>query len=111
MYRYLFNHGLENDPQLKALGVTHTIEHAFFFPWQGRYRPTETDLLVQQHMVRYWTRFARHGNPNGDGAQWAAYTPENQAYLELGSVASPKSGPTEAHCNFWDTVQGNWPHL
>jgi hypothetical protein len=33
VYRYLFNHGLENDPELKALGPTHTVEHPFFFAW------------------------------------------------------------------------------
>jgi para-nitrobenzyl esterase len=110
-YRYLFTHGLENDPQLKARGVTHTIEHAFFFPWRGHYQPTNVDLGMQQQMIRYWTRFAQQGNPNGGDAEWAAYTPKNQAYLELGPVPSLKSGPTEAHCDFWETVEGNWPHL
>jgi para-nitrobenzyl esterase len=31
VYRYLFNHALENDPQLKAQGATHTVEHPFLF--------------------------------------------------------------------------------
>ena len=31
VYRYLFNHPLDNDPALKALGANHTIEHPFLF--------------------------------------------------------------------------------
>jgi para-nitrobenzyl esterase len=34
VYRYLFNHVMENDPEVKALGATHTGEHPFLFAWQ-----------------------------------------------------------------------------
>jgi len=112
VYRYLFAHALENDPQLKALGANHTVEHPFFFPWQGRYRPTPADLIVQQRMIGYWTQFVRSGNPNGGGnPQWSAYSPENDAYLEVGAAPVAKRGPADAHCDFWDTVNLPWPHL
>jgi para-nitrobenzyl esterase len=65
VYRYLFNHGLENDPDLKALGPTHTVEHPFFFAWQGKYLPSAGDGVVQRYMVGYWTRMAKTGDPNG----------------------------------------------
>lgn len=112
VYRYVFAHALENDPQQKALGAVHTIEHMFFFPWQGTYRPTNADLNVQQGMIRNWTQMAKSGRPNGDGKlQWPAYTPQNDAYLEIGAASSARSGPQNAKCEFWDTVTLPWPHL
>jgi para-nitrobenzyl esterase len=112
VYRYLFSHLLENDPELKALGPTHTVEHPFFFAWQGKYRPSDTDRAVQQSLVGYWTRMAKTGNPNGGGdPEWPSYSPENDAYLEIGANTAAKSGLAEAQCNFWDAVPLLWPHV
>jgi para-nitrobenzyl esterase len=112
VYRYLFAHSLENDPEQKALGAVHTIEHAFLFPWQGAYRPTENDLGVQRLMVRHWTGAARDGRLHEAGAMaWTPTQPRNDAYLEIGPAAQVKSGPADAHCDFWDTVKLPWPHL
>jgi len=112
VYRYLFNHGLENDPELKALGPTHTVEHPFLFAWQGKYRPSAIDRAVQRYMVGYWTRIAKTGDPNGDGdPEWPAYSPDNDAYLAIGATTAAKAGPTEAHCDFWDTVPLLRPHV
>jgi para-nitrobenzyl esterase len=112
VYRYLFSHALENDPELKPLGPTHTVEHPFFFAWQGKYRPSDTDRAVQRYLVGYGTRMAKTGNPNGGGdLEWPAYSPENDAYLEIGATIAAKSGPAEARCDFWDTVPLLRPHL
>lgn len=112
VYRYLFAHTLENDPQQKALGAVHTIEHMFFFPWQGTYRPVAADLNVQQGMIRYWTNMAKSGRPGAHGTlSWPAYTPQNDAYLEIAADNSVKPGPHNAKCEFWDTVTLPWPHL
>jgi carboxylesterase type B len=112
VYRYLFNYALENDPELKALGPTHTVEHPFFFAWQGKYRPSDNDRAVQRSVVGYWTRMVTTGNPNGDSdPEWPAYSPENDAYLEIGVTAAAKAGPASAHCDFWDTVPLLWPHV
>jgi para-nitrobenzyl esterase len=110
VYRYVFSHVMENDPQLKAQAASHTIEHAFLFPMQGQYKPTEADLTVQKFMVSYWARLARAGNPNGGGNPlWPVAT--GDGYLEIGSAPSPKRGPEAAKCDFWDTVTMQWPHL
>jgi para-nitrobenzyl esterase len=112
VYRYLFAHTLENDPQQKSLGAVHTIEHAFFFPWEGKYRPTDTDLNVQKGMIGYWTHMAKKGNPNGAGLpQWPAYTPQNDAYLSIGEKMTAQAGPPHARCEFWDNITLPWPHL
>jgi para-nitrobenzyl esterase len=111
VFRYIFDHTLENDPQLKSLGAIHTLEHAFLFAWQGRYRPTDTDLVVQRRIVGYWTRLARTGNPNGAGdPDWPAQS-GNDVYFEFGANAVAKTGPAAANCDFWDGVPMLWPHL
>jgi para-nitrobenzyl esterase len=112
VHRYFFNHSLDNDPDLKKLGATHTIEHPFFFAWQGKYRPSETDLALQRKMIGYWTRMAKTGNPaGGDDPEWPAATAERDAYLEIGAVTAAKSGDGNAHCDFWDGVPLLWPHI
>jgi para-nitrobenzyl esterase len=112
VYRYLFSHTLDNDPALKANGANHTIEHPFLFAWQGKYRPTETDLAVQRHMTGYWTRMAKTGNPNGGGSpEWSAVTADKDAYLEIGATTASKTGDGNAHCDFWDGMPLLWPHV
>jgi para-nitrobenzyl esterase len=110
VYRYIFTQAQENDPSLKAGGVSHTIEHAFLFP--GRYLPTEAEVTIQRQMVGYWARMARTGNPNGgNDPHWPAATVENDSYLEIGGTTVAKEGPADAKCDFWDTVTFPWPHL
>jgi len=108
VYRYLFTQALENDPALKADGVTHTIEQAFLFP--GGYKPTEAEATLQRQMVSYWTRMARSGNPNGStDPLWPAA--QDDSYLEISATMEAKKGSGEAQCDFWDTVSLPWPHL
>jgi len=103
VYRYLFDHRLENDPEQRALGVTHTIEHPFFFAWQGQYRPTEADLAIQRVLVGHWTRLAREGT-------LTSWLPGGDAYMRI-SDHRQLTRDDDAHCDFWDTVTLPWPHL
>lgn len=111
VYRYLFAHALENDPEQKALGAVHTIEHLYFFPWQGKYRPTEADLAIQRLMIGHWTGLARAGElaRTGDTA-WPPVQP-GDAYLLIAAQPAVKSGDAGAQCDFWDTVRLPSPHL
>ena len=111
VYRYLFTHTLENDPEQKARGAIHTIEHPFLFAWEGSYRPTETDLAIQRSMVDYWSRMAKDGNPNGAGDPEWPVASQGDAYLEIGATIKARTGPASAHCEFWDQVPMLWPHL
>ncbi|RXZ32332.1 carboxylesterase family protein [Oxalobacteraceae bacterium CAVE-383] len=112
VFRYIFNHALENDPEQKALGPTHTAEHPYMFNWKGTYKPTQTDLDIQKHIISYWSRMAKTGNPNGGSDPfWPNASSLNAAYLEIGTDTQSKTGVGESHCDFWDTVQLPWPHL
>ena len=110
VYRYLFTHTMENDSQLKATAANHTIEHAFQFPFGGKYKPLESDLAVQKYVIGYWSRFAKTGNPGGVGnTAWPIAA--GDAYLEISTLPSAKRGPDAAKCNFWDRLTVQWPHL
>jgi para-nitrobenzyl esterase len=112
VYRYLFDYKLENDPEQKALGPIHTIEHPFLFSWEGKYRPTDADRVVQDRMVNYWTRFIKTGSPNGgDGPKWPAISVGANEYLEISASTAAKSGPESAHCDYWDKTPMLWPHM
>jgi para-nitrobenzyl esterase len=112
VYRYLFDHALENDPALKPLGPAHTIEHAFLFGWQGTYRPDDVDRTVAHQMVGYWSRMAKTGNPNGGGdPHWPAVSAGSDVYLDISAATATKSSDANAHCDFWDKTPLLWPHV
>jgi len=112
VYRYLFNHALENDPVQKARGAIHTVEHPFFFGWRGDYKPTESDRTVQQQLIGYWTNMVRTGDPNGTALPtWPKVTPEAETYLEITRTSIAKTGDANEHCEFWDRTPPVWPHM
>src|SRR3954471_8895984 len=97
VYRYQFTHLLENDPAESANGSVHTVEHPYFFAWRGKYRPSAADLAVQDALVGYWTRMAKTGDPNGDGApNWPAVAKDGGSYLEIGKRVAAGHGPDAA---------------
>ncbi len=107
VYRYLFDHALEGEPNLKALGATHTVEHTFFFPWRPTYRPGKGDLAVQRLTSRLWVEMARTGRP---GTAWPLAVP-GDIHLRITPAGQPAAGDGGAHCDFWDTVRLPSPHL
>jgi para-nitrobenzyl esterase len=55
-----------------------------------------TDRNVSESMMRYWTQFARTGNPNGSGLpDWPAYTALNNSYLYINETLEVKTGFSE----------------
>ncbi len=110
VYRYLFNHAMANDPELKAAGAVHTVEHPFFFPWQGRYRPSPVDLEVQRLMVSHWSHLASVGTTAASPVAWDPVG-QGDAYLSIGVSSAMKLNDAAPRCDFWDTVQLPWPHL
>lgn len=67
-------------------GAFHSSELWYVFDTLGRcWRPmTAADTRLSDQMVRYWTNFARTGNPNGAAlAPWMPYTAANPAVMEF----------------------------
>ena len=91
----------------------HSTELFFFFHYfhaqhgeQGEWMPADEE--ASDTMERYWTNFAKTGDPNkpeGDAsARWPQFTQERESYMDLtlqGSIASERLA--EAACQFMPT--------
>ncbi len=64
-------------------GVSHASELAYVFGTIPADATKET-REVSDAMVRYWTQFAKTGNPNQPGLpEWPAFQKGNESYLEI----------------------------
>jgi para-nitrobenzyl esterase len=111
-YAYEFND--PNAPQLFVPPATfpykayHASEIQYLFDVPDQQNAPELNaeqLRLADTMVRYWTRFASTGSPNGWGApKWPRYTAESDTHQSLqppGPVQTTGFG-ADHHCAFWD---------
>ena len=60
-----------------------------------------SEAALQRRRVRYSTRMARSGNPNGgDDPVWSATTATTDVYLEIGAETAGKEVLLDATCDF-----------
>lgn len=87
----------------RDLGAFHSAEYPYVFgtldvltrPW------TAEDRQLSRLMQGYWTRFARTGDPNGDGAPaWPRFEPGRPTVLELGAQPRRIAVPRQEHLAF-----------
>lgn len=51
-----------------------------------KYRYNESDRVLSEIMLSYWTNFAKNGDPNGEGLPyWSSYIGDDDQVMELGS--------------------------
>ncbi|NXO73151.1 SASB hydrolase, partial [Phainopepla nitens] len=62
---------------------------------------TEEENKLSRTIMRYWTNFAKNGNPNGEGlVHWPQYDPEEKYLgIELEQKAAEKL--KERRVEFW----------
>jgi para-nitrobenzyl esterase len=104
-YEYQFEHAI---PGQEAQGAVHSADLPYvfgFFPKSGNISGGfgETDYKLADLIEKYWTNFARTGNPNGSGlATWHEYD-GSEAYIsfaEDGQVV-PNSRLRQRHCEIY----------
>jgi para-nitrobenzyl esterase len=93
-YQYEFNAGNAAHPPV------HSAELDFVF---GYLRDQASDPVlskVSEQMQKYWTNFARTGDPNGPGLpEWVRFSKKNTAYMDFSNKGSiPKSALRSATC-------------
>ncbi len=113
-YFFTFRHTVS---VLQSFGAYHGMELFYVFnTWENAalgsgplFRPA--DDSVQQNLLRYWTNFARTGDPNGSGlVSWPEYASPADCYLELKATPNGlQCGVRTAESNLWDQIVGFVP--
>ncbi|XP_041505470.1 acylcarnitine hydrolase-like [Microtus oregoni] len=88
VYFYEFCHvpSYVKDVRPPHVKVDHGDEMAFVFgssPLDMKPVFTEEEELLSRRMMKYWTNFARHGNPNSEGLPDWPVMDDNEKYLQL----------------------------
>jgi len=91
---------------VKQYGSFHGLEIGYVFgtlkPALG---PTPRDWELSKTMSACWTRFAKTGDPNGDGLpEWPAYEAATDRYMEFGDTVEAKAGLHKAACDLFDEL-------
>jgi para-nitrobenzyl esterase len=99
VYLYNFDWPVLEDI-LPFLGATHGAEIAFVFG--SAEAPTPDDTAIGRAMQGYWTRFARSGDPNGDGAlAWPRYDDATDQRINFNAATSVVSAFRREQCELW----------
>ncbi len=90
----------------KPYGAFHGLEIGYVFgtlkPALG---PTPRDWELSRTMIACWSRFAKTGDPNGEGAPaWPVYQAATDQHLELGDAVQVKAGLHKAACDLFDEL-------
>ncbi|XP_071133109.1 cholinesterase-like [Mytilus edulis] len=112
VYMYLFKHRSTKSPTPPWFGAFHTTEISYVFgdPLIDDVNFTESDKVVSERMMNYWTAFAKTGNPNFKGDKcacndWNLYDNQDRKYLIIDSDC-PQDGEAlrELQCAFLKNV-------
>jgi para-nitrobenzyl esterase len=88
-------------------GASHFAELWYVFDHlnQEPWRWSKADRTVAETMSRYWTNFARSGDPNGSGLpSWPAFTAENSRVLYIGDPVTVGKVPNISSLTVLDAV-------
>lgn len=86
------------------VGTFHVSEIPYVFGMTSIIGNLDTAERQQtaRYMTRYWSDFARSGNPNGGSLPtWPEYRKSSPNYLELGGTFTSKSAYRDTFCQFW----------
>jgi para-nitrobenzyl esterase len=88
IFRYRFDMApTPNNPNAPRLGAYHSAEIEYVFGQLDSKTDViwrDADRLVSQQMQKYWSNFAKNGNPNGPGLpNWPLYAPTDYQVMFL----------------------------
>ena len=80
-------------------GMPHGVDVPYVFQTLDRDKPelTPGDLAISETVSRYWTNFAKHGDPNGPGVPpWPGFTERDRRVMVFHDGASAGTVPSAA---------------
>jgi len=95
------------------IGAFHALEIAYVFGNLIPILPTpdpdsyfdDTDKMLSEDIIGYWTRFAAHGDPNDPEAiQWPTYDEKSDKYLDFGDKIEVKTGLYTEACSIFQKI-------
>lgn len=93
---------------LQGLGIFHSSELPFVFGTDPAFplgRVGTSGASTAEAIQGYWTRFAKTGDPNGEGAvTWAPYARATDTHLVLAANVHEVAHYKDAVCDFWDAI-------
>jgi carboxylesterase type B len=108
VYYYEYGHRTSVNPWADWMGVMHgyEIDHVFGLPLAPSSKYTEQEKKFSRDLIKYWTNFAKSGNPNTDGKggyaekSWPAYTKkeDNVMYLSAKEITNNKFKTRQKYC-------------
>lgn len=107
VYYYYFDQHPDypvDSPQY-GYGSPHAQDVSYVFQHIDPSNPqtTKNDLEISEAMGRYWTNFAKVGNPNGKGVpEWPAFSDNNPVVMYLGPTPHKGPVPSEESLNVLD---------
>lgn len=88
-----------------TLGATHGSELTSVFGTSPTFAADAASKAVSDLMQRYWTNFARTGNPNaGADLNWPAFTESSNVRINFGLTPTIKNDFRAPECAFWRTT-------
>ena len=74
-------------PLAEKMGASHAAELRYVFGTIPPQTSTDIDRRLSEAMIRYWTGFAKSGDPNQPGlVEWPAFEKGRESYLQLGDT-------------------------
>jgi para-nitrobenzyl esterase len=109
VYMYQFGYVPATQRERARYGAGHGSEVAFVFNTlnarRGAGEPTTEEKNLALLMNRYWTNFAKTGNPNGDGLPlWPLYNTQKDEILDIELDGKPVGKPDPRKARF-DVVE------
>jgi para-nitrobenzyl esterase len=92
----------------RGLGATHGIEIFYVFKTLRPFGNEKADRDLAETMHRSWLRFARTGDPNGEGLpRWPAYQAGTDVHLEFGDELRTGRDLWKEACDLFDRTRGH----
>ncbi|XP_063127786.1 acetylcholinesterase isoform X5 [Rattus norvegicus] len=109
VYAYIFEHRASTLTWPLWMGVPHGYEIEFIFglPLDPSLNYTVEERIFAQRLMKYWTNFARTGDPNdprdSKSPRWPPYTTAAQQYVSLNlKPLEVRRGLRAQTCAFWN---------